>query len=276
MDPDESVAVLRAAEPGNVPLGVHWGTFQLTFERSAIRRAGWRRARARGIDPGRFVATEAGRTFSVPPAASPERGGEVRGPDPVTKRRLEAPRLAVGRDGQQLSARIDLHFRDPVEIGRSRAPGRAGRTGFERQGDEMESAARERGVEGTARRDRLRLAAGRRVNNWCRSDCCRRTAKGSRSRLASGEADGVSRRREKRLEGSEARNQHRDPLAPAELALRLGLAALRTINGIEPDRAIVDEDPAIDLATSTAGCGPRRCAATPLFLSAGRPASRAK
>ena len=48
-------------------LGVHWGTFQLTFE--AIDdppRALAAELRARAIAPDRFVATEAGATFRVP------------------------------------------------------------------------------------------------------------------------------------------------------------------------------------------------------------------
>jgi L-ascorbate metabolism protein UlaG (beta-lactamase superfamily) len=66
MDPDEAVRVFEALNP-KMALGIHWGTFQLTFEsigdppkRLAAAR------RARGIEEGRFVATEVGRTFRVP------------------------------------------------------------------------------------------------------------------------------------------------------------------------------------------------------------------
>jgi hypothetical protein len=51
-------------------LGMHWGTFQLTFEPigdpparlAALRRAG-------GPEAAGFIATEPGRTFSVPQVA---------------------------------------------------------------------------------------------------------------------------------------------------------------------------------------------------------------
>jgi L-ascorbate metabolism protein UlaG (beta-lactamase superfamily) len=66
MDPDEAVAAFRrlGARTG---LGVHWGTFQLTFE--AIDDPPKRLAqalKAKGILPERFVATEVGRTLEVP------------------------------------------------------------------------------------------------------------------------------------------------------------------------------------------------------------------
>jgi L-ascorbate metabolism protein UlaG (beta-lactamase superfamily) len=56
----EALAPVRA-------LGVHWGTFQLTFEpidEPRQRLAALRRAR--GIDPRRFVAVEAGSGFNIP------------------------------------------------------------------------------------------------------------------------------------------------------------------------------------------------------------------
>jgi L-ascorbate metabolism protein UlaG (beta-lactamase superfamily) len=68
MDPDEAVAVFErlGAQTG---LGVHWGTFQLTFESidDPPRRLAAALAR-RGIARTRFVTTEVGRTFTVPPA----------------------------------------------------------------------------------------------------------------------------------------------------------------------------------------------------------------
>ncbi|MEA3036437.1 MAG: hypothetical protein QOH04_2209 [Sphingomonadales bacterium] len=66
MNPEEAVAVfqrLRAA----MALGIHWGTFQLTFE--AIDEPPRRLAaalRARGIAANRFVTPQAGQTFEVP------------------------------------------------------------------------------------------------------------------------------------------------------------------------------------------------------------------
>ncbi len=67
IDPDEAARIFQLLDPA-VALGVHWGTFQLTFE--AID-APWQRLaavrRARGIAPGRFVTTQVGRSFGVPP-----------------------------------------------------------------------------------------------------------------------------------------------------------------------------------------------------------------
>jgi L-ascorbate metabolism protein UlaG (beta-lactamase superfamily) len=66
MDPEEAVAVFERLRP-TMALGVHWGTFQLTFE--AIGDPPRRLAaalKARGIAPDRFVTTEVGRTFEVP------------------------------------------------------------------------------------------------------------------------------------------------------------------------------------------------------------------
>jgi L-ascorbate metabolism protein UlaG (beta-lactamase superfamily) len=73
MNPEEAVAAFRrlGARTG---LGVHWGTFQLTFE--GIDDPPRRLAaalEASGIAPESFVTTEAGRTFSVPPLAPPGR-----------------------------------------------------------------------------------------------------------------------------------------------------------------------------------------------------------
>jgi L-ascorbate metabolism protein UlaG (beta-lactamase superfamily) len=65
-DPDEAVRAFETLKPATA-LGMHWGTFQLTFE--AIDDPPRRLAaamRARGIAPERFVTTEVGRTFRVP------------------------------------------------------------------------------------------------------------------------------------------------------------------------------------------------------------------
>ena len=66
VDPAEAVAMFERLRPG-AALGIHWGTFQLTFEPideprqrlEALKRAG-------GIAPERFRATEAGHSFEVP------------------------------------------------------------------------------------------------------------------------------------------------------------------------------------------------------------------
>src|SRR6185503_15203607 len=78
MDPDESVAAFERLRPA-MALGVHWGTFQLTFEPigDPPRRLA-AALRARGIGPARFVATEVGRTFNVPALAAPGRADAVR------------------------------------------------------------------------------------------------------------------------------------------------------------------------------------------------------
>ena len=62
VDPDEAVAVFERLRPV-MALGVHWGTFQLTFEPigDPPRRLA-AALRARGVDPRRFVATEPGRS----------------------------------------------------------------------------------------------------------------------------------------------------------------------------------------------------------------------
>jgi L-ascorbate metabolism protein UlaG (beta-lactamase superfamily) len=66
MNPDESVAAFRLLG-ARTALGVHWGTFQLTFE--GIGDPPRRLAAAlkvQGVAPGRFIATEVGRSFEVP------------------------------------------------------------------------------------------------------------------------------------------------------------------------------------------------------------------
>ena len=66
MNPEEAVAAFQALG-ARTGLGVHWGTFQLTFE--SIGDPPRRLAaalKAKGIAPERFVATEVGRTFEVP------------------------------------------------------------------------------------------------------------------------------------------------------------------------------------------------------------------
>ncbi|HEX8308892.1 MAG TPA: MBL fold metallo-hydrolase [Allosphingosinicella sp.] len=66
MDPDEAVRVFETLKPGTA-LGMHWGTFQLTFEGidDPPRRLAAAR-KARGIAAERFVTTEVGRSFKVP------------------------------------------------------------------------------------------------------------------------------------------------------------------------------------------------------------------
>jgi L-ascorbate metabolism protein UlaG (beta-lactamase superfamily) len=66
MNPDESVAAFRRLG-ARTALGVHWGTFQLTFE--AIDGPPRRLAaavNAQGVAPERFLATEVGKMFEVP------------------------------------------------------------------------------------------------------------------------------------------------------------------------------------------------------------------
>ena len=68
INPEEAVRMFEALDPAGA-LGVHWGTFQLTFEAigepvatlDALKRK-------RGIAPGRFITTEVGETFRVPAA----------------------------------------------------------------------------------------------------------------------------------------------------------------------------------------------------------------
>ncbi|HEV2542904.1 MAG TPA: MBL fold metallo-hydrolase, partial [Methylobacterium sp.] len=66
VNPEEAVRIFEALRP-TAALGVHWGTFQLTFE--PINDPPQRLAalkRARGIPDRAFLATEVGRSFSVP------------------------------------------------------------------------------------------------------------------------------------------------------------------------------------------------------------------
>ena len=67
VDPEEAVRIFETLRPARA-LGIHWGTVQLTFEAidDPLRRLEALK-RARGIAPGRFVATEVGQTFAVPP-----------------------------------------------------------------------------------------------------------------------------------------------------------------------------------------------------------------
>jgi L-ascorbate metabolism protein UlaG (beta-lactamase superfamily) len=66
INPEEAVSIFEALNP-RAALGVHWGTFQLTFEPiDEPRQRLEALKRTRAIAPGRFVATEAGRSFSVP------------------------------------------------------------------------------------------------------------------------------------------------------------------------------------------------------------------
>jgi len=66
MSPEESVAAFRRLG-ARTALGVHWGTFQLTFEGIDDPRRRLSAALARqGVAPDRFVATEVGKPFDVP------------------------------------------------------------------------------------------------------------------------------------------------------------------------------------------------------------------
>ena len=66
VNPEEAVRVFETLNP-RMALGMHWGTFQLTFEAigDPPRRLAAART-ARGIAADRFVTTEVGRTFRVP------------------------------------------------------------------------------------------------------------------------------------------------------------------------------------------------------------------
>ncbi|HEX8653692.1 MAG TPA: MBL fold metallo-hydrolase [Allosphingosinicella sp.] len=70
VDPAEAWRIFEILNP-TAALGVHWGTVQLTFEAigDPPRRIAALR-RARSVPPGRFVVTEVGRSFSVPPLAA--------------------------------------------------------------------------------------------------------------------------------------------------------------------------------------------------------------
>ena len=66
IDPGEAVRIFQALKPTRA-LGIHWGTFQLTFEPIGEPPQRLEAAkRARGIAPERFTATEVGRAFLVP------------------------------------------------------------------------------------------------------------------------------------------------------------------------------------------------------------------
>ena len=66
VDPEESLRIFQILNPVRA-LGVHWGTFQLTFEGiDDPPRTLAALARARGLAPERFVTTEAGQPLLVP------------------------------------------------------------------------------------------------------------------------------------------------------------------------------------------------------------------
>jgi len=68
IDPGEAWRAFEALAPARA-IGVHWGTFQLSFEAiDAPPRAIAALARARRVPADRFVTTEPGATFSVPAA----------------------------------------------------------------------------------------------------------------------------------------------------------------------------------------------------------------
>jgi L-ascorbate metabolism protein UlaG (beta-lactamase superfamily) len=80
VNPEEAVAIYEKLKPA-VALGIHWGTFQLTFEgiNDPPRRLAELR-KARGIEDDRFRATEAGHSFRVSAAAlSPVGRGQGEG-----------------------------------------------------------------------------------------------------------------------------------------------------------------------------------------------------
>ena len=66
VNPEEAWRVFEALDPVRA-LGVHWGTFQLTYEPIGDPPRRLAALRRRHRDP-RFIATEVGRTFSVPSA----------------------------------------------------------------------------------------------------------------------------------------------------------------------------------------------------------------
>jgi L-ascorbate metabolism protein UlaG (beta-lactamase superfamily) len=69
IDPGEALAIFDMLRP-NMVLGMHWGTFQLGWEAiDAPPRAIAALARQRGLPPARFVTSEVGRSFRVPPLA---------------------------------------------------------------------------------------------------------------------------------------------------------------------------------------------------------------
>ncbi len=67
--PAEALRIFETLNPTKA-LAIHWGTFQLSFEPiDDPPRTLSGRMRARGLAPDRFMATEVGRTFSVPALA---------------------------------------------------------------------------------------------------------------------------------------------------------------------------------------------------------------
>jgi L-ascorbate metabolism protein UlaG (beta-lactamase superfamily) len=69
LNPGEALGVFDILHP-TMAIGMHWGTFQLGWEAiDAPPRAIAALARARGLPPGRFVTTEVGQSFRVPPLA---------------------------------------------------------------------------------------------------------------------------------------------------------------------------------------------------------------
>ena len=71
INPEEAVEIFEALDPA-AALGIHWGTFQLTFE--GIDEP-WQRLaelrRERGVAANRFIATDVGRSFTVPVRQAP-------------------------------------------------------------------------------------------------------------------------------------------------------------------------------------------------------------
>ena len=66
INPEEAERIFEALNPVQA-LGVHWGTFQLTFEPiDEPRQRLDALKRRQGIAPGRFMATEVGQSFRVP------------------------------------------------------------------------------------------------------------------------------------------------------------------------------------------------------------------
>jgi L-ascorbate metabolism protein UlaG (beta-lactamase superfamily) len=70
VDPEEAMRIFEALNP-TTALGMHWGTFQLTFESiNAPRRALMLLGMQRGLASNRFVTTEVGQILSLPVARS--------------------------------------------------------------------------------------------------------------------------------------------------------------------------------------------------------------
>lgn len=69
LNPGEALAVFGILRPG-MALGMHWGTFQLSREAiDAPPHALAELARRQGLAPDRFITTEVGQSFRVPPLA---------------------------------------------------------------------------------------------------------------------------------------------------------------------------------------------------------------